>query len=849
MSVLHGARYGFGTLAFAGLLGTFAGCDSSDGGSTQNLPEPDGMDCPAGSRADSADGECRPLVTCAKLDCGDRGRSCTEATDHIDAACGACTRGEESADGECALAGCSSLKCEDQHRTCSELPRAVCNEACVAGYMWDAKLEACRALKTCDELACSAEQTCEPETDTKDARCKGGSGGQCASGEGWDPTSEECRACNDGFSPKCDSEGETGAVLALHSTDDATCVCETEPGFYLGAQGGAAVACDADGDGWVSDSAQTSIESDNSVIRDNSRCNLRRIGKVLLQNEGFQTFVGEDFSAEFAEGLPLYESARNDGATSTSLPEYGGGALDARALNSFTKYCSVEDLNDNGVSDVSEWSGSPIALGASRPSKALAQYYARYTRLAYFAELHNAWYEPAVDSEPALYRVVERSRTGVDTQGVPLVYPAAAVAGVENDVKSCVRHGDAQFKWSSTFDGVSLLSPNTTGGDFAEFGNAGWDGMNHHSQFKCVQVTTEEKYGEQVLDDELAPEMVFVKNANLRRLGTNGTSYAVPWYANDCKLGSALGEAPGDGPNSAFPTVTCSTPPALPAEGSVLWAAVGFENAAQSSGYVSLTEPGNYVRGCRNECAELPEFTSLSGCDHCVVGPFGEGTKVSGSPNVGQSCGQCGGKVQCNGACSVSDPPNVGAGCGSCGGAVQCNGQCSVGTPGNYGQACGSCGGTVQCDGNCSVGTPGNYGQACGECGVGTYQCSGACSKSAPDWWGQSCGYCGGTLNNCNGTCSIATPSDYGVVSNHSTHPIKFSCCWIDSTITYGDACSPGYVFDSAIINKYSGGGSCDIVAEEGGSSCRVTVRHHNNGLEGANCELVIRQRRDCDPR
>lgn len=121
------------------------------------------------------------------------------------------------------------------------------------------------------------------------------------------------------------------------------------------------------------------------------------------------------------------------------------------------------------------------------------------------------------------------------------------------------------------------------------------------------------------------------------------------------------------------------------------------------------------------------------------------------------------------------------------------------------------------------------------------------CSRlRGPANLGQSCGSCGGNTQ-CNGQCSKATPADLGASSPYGNYPIQFSCCWIDSTVTYGGDCSPGYQYQSAVINKYQGGGSCAIVAEGGGSDCRVTVRYHNNGLEGARCELFITQRRACD--
>lgn len=100
--------------------------------------------------------------------------------------------------------------------------------------------------------------------------------------------------------------------------------------------------------------------------------------------------------------------------------------------------------------------------------------------------------------------------------------------------------------------------------------------------------------------------------------------------------------------------------------------------------------------------------------------------------NYGQSCGSCGGTIDCTGGCSVSTPSNYGQSCGSCGGTIGCSGACSVSTPSNYGSSCGSCGGTIACSGACSISTPSHYGQSCtpsNKCLVnGTIACSGVCS-------------------------------------------------------------------------------------------------------------------------
>jgi hypothetical protein len=98
-----------------------------------------------------------------------------------------------------------------------------------------------------------------------------------------------------------------------------------------------------------------------------------------------------------------------------------------------------------------------------------------------------------------------------------------------------------------------------------------------------------------------------------------------------------------------------------------------------------------------------------------------------GTPsNFGQSCGSCGGRIGCDGACTVGTPSNFGQSCGSCGGKIGCDEKCSVETPSNFGQSCGSCGGKIGCDGKCSVTTPSDYGKPCG-CG-GTVVCDGVCT-------------------------------------------------------------------------------------------------------------------------
>ena len=194
-------------------------------------------------------------------------------------------------------------------------------------------------------------------------------------------------------------------------------------------------------------------------------------------------------------------------------------------------------------------------------------------------------------------------------------------------------------------------------------------------------------------------------------------------------------------------------------------------------------------------------------------------------PTCPQQCRECNscnvcitGTIQSGGTCSVippSDPSNLGNSCGSCGGTIQCNGACSVSTPSNYGNSCdspaNSCSqtnsGTIQCDGSCSETTappnPPNYRQLCnspsnncGETFSGTVQCDGSCSETTapPNRYpcqcvsnqGGSCGSCGGTIQ-CNGACSVSTPSNYG---NSCDGPANSCGMTFSGTIQCDDSCS-----------------------------------------------------------
>jgi|TARA_Y100000034_G_C6883259_1_gene405082 hypothetical protein len=80
----------------------------------------------------------------------------------------------------------------------------------------------------------------------------------------------------------------------------------------------------------------------------------------------------------------------------------------------------------------------------------------------------------------------------------------------------------------------------------------------------------------------------------------------------------------------------------------------------------------------------------------------------------------------------------------------------------NQGQSCGSCGGKIQCDGSCSVSLPTNFGDSCssgtGECRrTGTIKCDGSCSASPGS---PSTEICDNKDNSCNGAVDNGCDDD-----------------------------------------------------------------------------------------
>lgn len=719
---------------------------------------------------------CRPVRTCETRGCALEGRACTEATASGDAMCGACLSGAENADGSCRIDGCADLGCKSLHRLCELLPTPHCAEVCEVGLIWDAPLAMCRPPKTCEDLACAKPRVCVPETATADAEC---AGGLCPNGQGWDEPAQLCRPCYMDFSPACDGEGETGNVLSLESKDNASCGCETKDGYYYsGAQSKSAARCDADDDGWVSDSAQPVIEGKNPVLRKNARCHVRRALSVVLQNESGEARVVESFAERFGNagqqvpvGLPLYESARNDGAESSlsQIPDFPGRNLVPAELNSLTKACvGSHDFNDNGVPDVDEWSKSKIGLDDRQgKSPELSAYYVEYARYAYFLELHSAWFDEADSS----FHVAERQRDIAPTpQDVPIVYPS----GTDAFAAACTRHPDSQYKWREQDGAIELASKNTIGGDFAEFEAGPW-AMAHHSQYKCVKVLSAADYANQggsPADSDSFPQYVTWDASTLRR--TTGTrSEPLGWTMNECVAEPGAQAMAVNGWQGLSPNLSCMPRQSAPTPGTVGWAAVGYENdlltslaAASAARYESRLSPGYYKRGCINECAEwprAPEQGSIPVCSRCRVDlPFGRGEQALKSAGE-QPCddarpGSFSGKM-CNGAGTCGDciPDRK-----ACSGTTRliCNasGQwLPAGLSTECGAECTSPGAT-QCSGTTrqSCSSTGHWAND----GIFVGECLAECASNG------SCGPCGDATKLCNdgvwGACvGGSQPTDY----------------------------------------------------------------------------------------
>lgn len=617
-------------------------------------------------------GVCRAVRTCAELRCAEGERSCTPAQANADAECGACRAGFVESGGLCRrmlgmtcddgaensllaactaenrhcemgddgaecggcmdgfvldpesnrcvpFVGCGEVDCASEHRACAEIPLATCTE-CLDGFVEDPATGKCRPVRTCDEIRCGAQEQCREATAQSDAFCHPA----CGPNESW--AGNRCTTC-----PPCDGEGEDGVYPEL--TTAGSCICQTRPGYFYSTAGDVGTfPCDADGDGWVRESARRAIESTDPALVANARCDLRWIDRVLLINE-----AGQQKEIALQEPLALYETDRNDDQAILSVQwkskglrghRADGSLVSARELNRFTKLCHDPrtDYNDNGVPDVSEWSGH-VPGPAMRPEQA------PFNEFSYFVELATGHYEPPTAGGTHgrwVIRERQRAETAEAESRLPIGYGPS-----DGDYwRQCELWPDPRFG--------KVEAP--VGMDFARYSD--WrspvfTGMNLHSQFKCLVLRDEPRDG---AVEEMTPGEAISKGFVFNRCTSRDGSGTEPEV--DCALVDASALQPGE----------------------VLWGAVPYQDYGPTPfAHVGDGDPTEgYAGGCINACTralfEHPEcadfyainplaiscdrdvndFGKFLGCDKWEVcdgqDNTGEGLVDEGNPGGGLYC-------------------------------------------------------------------------------------------------------------------------------------------------------------------------------------------------------------------
>lgn len=534
------------------------------GAGAGNGPGPE----PCADDEELVEGQCVPIsASCELLGCAKEGRVCDEDPSPK---CGLCDsdRGYvETAGGKCTLisGACESqADCEDGEY-CLKLDTSVNRPA------------SCLVPPDCVEL--------EP-TGKAEARA-------------WDPAKQACIDCG-----SCDGvEGSTGRLWPV--TASGSCICETSDGYYFDASVAtrAPRACDADADGWVENPARDAIESSDVAIRSNAHCHVRSIGNFVLQNErGERRDVTLGELGVGADVLDLFEpraldSADELDAVSERTPEYGQRRFAANELNPLTKACvdPRADYNQDGLFDIEQ--------RQSQSPGGNDDWLLPFVKLAYFVELDQGYFVAGDANEPGSYVIAEKRRC--DSDQFLFDYGAATESGYW---KNCERRRASDFNagepWSDfarfTCKAASGSCPATDPAELfdsdqvdpitliplhqscASAPGAEFSGMNHGSQFRCVQFQ----------DNVSTPYGVDLAAAF--EPGEAGS-----YVANVC--GISGGESPIGGSDDAIEAaISCA--PASHSEltaGQVGWALSTFTPYEQSQ---------NYVRGCMAEGAEWPQL-------------------------------------------------------------------------------------------------------------------------------------------------------------------------------------------------------------------------------------------------
>lgn len=560
------------------------------------------------------DGRCREAKFCVALDCAAQQRTCEEAAGGQDAVCGDCRAGfVDNGDGACVAdvnATCDpegpdsiAARCQAEHRECVEddAGLATCSGPCLAGFKAadpDDATSACVPVKTCADIQATCDGVCVPH-EHQDAECVEN---PCAPNEAFIPGAPAAEAC-----VACNFEGVTGCTDRnfTRASGADECVCVTEKGYFWNPNRFPVAGpelCDKDGDGWVDKRAADFYTDPNGdpTLKEAANCDFQVIDRFILKNDIPNNAAREVTIAELTGGsmatVVLQESVRNDDAAhlqaaygAGELPLFNGRALPAAALNSLTKACAnaLADFNDNGQRDLTEF--QPAGL-ASDPAGIFA-------RMSYFMMLVDGRFEASADEgAPGRYVITERLRGG----DLPLTY--AADAG--DFWQSCARFPDAIYKDANVSKKV--------GTDFARYStppsnhlitNANaWQGMNHNSQFKCINIVATEPSQEA----DKGPHVVLLAGLNAADSG---------YTVNRCSFDGQI-DTPDDA-NPSTPRFSCAPVAPGSVEPGVSWASVNYIRGPYSDARaLHAPPPGSYTyaRGCADMCAvwRAPACTGFS---------------------------------------------------------------------------------------------------------------------------------------------------------------------------------------------------------------------------------------------
>lgn len=696
------------------------------------------------------------ISTCEDLGCGTQRRSCTPGATRTDnAVCGACEPGYADVNGTCTLNGATcgggsgiQAACDTLSRSCIEGPNGAYCGDCTGGRARNPRTGSCVEVTKCGESQCFDGEFCHYPQDGRTPecrqRCSAGQAmtesGQCVScgslscGGGaihgalvesqcvceestfCSYTSDSGPRCRASPCPPNTARSQLGgACLACSATcgndvgetnrvwpwrdQFGICFCETSNDHYVPyGGGGSPEACDADGDGWISQLAQNAFlsasEGANGVPDEatlsNYRCSRRVIDRIRLVNEyGQRRDVGlcgtdgvvrswapGDLPPECAAGpnsITLAESADLESDNSirlndTDYPALGARKLRAAEVNPLTKACVTAggDFNNNAVPDLTE---AQVLTGSEIPGATDAEILFRAT--AYFVETHNGRFLPSGSgTRPGRYIIEERSRCEAN---FPLTYenadashwrgctrrrasgfdsasPAASLDGFDFGQYSCDRT-------SGTCD---LAVPLTTGasldGDAVEDSDV--CALRAASLVPLAPVADDGAYA----SDRPWRGMNHASQFKCARVGTGatndfvainllgGASAAPEFDFNTCSARACAGQAgceesitqDADTIQPLVPNLDCSFTPGT----NLATEAVGFV----ASRFIQTTDATPYVRGCVNESAAFPQL-----CPGYTQNPDAVLTSANRADFGKLSCG-CGeqyGGLSCQFACAV----------------------------------------------------------------------------------------------------------------------------------------------------------------------------------------------------